>query len=290
MHQGGRSPGVVDQKEQTHALVAQLAEHPVQLAATGQIQTLVGVFQDEKIHAPGDLLQQAEFAGLSGAELAVAPVEQIVEGKQLDQVAMAVDVGEKGPGRGAGIKPVQEIGVVLAQLGFKNRLLALEREQPEVGGQTENVGTEVGCFPGDHVAELLYARAVAPDQTPGLTRFRVKPINAQPRTNQAFNLHHHMLLCTTGFAADGGDHCSPTMGGAADCRKILLEAAKRQERLRPAPGQRKPTLAFAKTSKGSVKIPRTSVKQITQRRRCAAGSRRRRTATFPLPRRYFTLQ
>ncbi len=186
----GNVAGIVDQEKNSQTLVPELCHYPVQILATGQVEPLVGIFQHQKGDTPGDLLQQAQFAGLAGAQLAVAPIQQTGQGKEVDQVMVALNIGEKITGRGAGIDPVEKVGVILAQFSLENRLLPLEREQAEVRRQLQAFGSNLGCFAGKDIAEPFYAGSVAADQAPGLAGQGGKMVDPQPLGGKMFDDNH----------------------------------------------------------------------------------------------------
>ena len=177
---GGNVAGIVDEDQQAQALVLQLRQDAVQFQATGLIKPLVGIFNQQRRDSPGNLLEQAEFPGLTGAQLPVAPVQGLIHRKERDQFPVLFGIGQKITGRGAGIDLVEEIGVILADFILENCLLPLERANAEVGRQPQQLGPEIDLFTGDHVAEQRQPRVVGANEAPGLLRPGNKLANMQP--------------------------------------------------------------------------------------------------------------
>ena len=105
--------------------------------ATGDIESLVGVFQDKEADAACDLLQEAKFASLARTELPVTTVKKITKTEEFNQRTMRFDMTEEGTSGSSRINPVEEIGVITAYFLLKDGLLSLERENADIGRQAE---------------------------------------------------------------------------------------------------------------------------------------------------------
>ena len=159
---------VANQEQQAHAPAVRLGQNPIKLLATGLIEPLEGAFDQQARSPPGEVGQQAKFASLAGTELTVASVEQIAQGKIVDQRSVRLDIGEKGAGGRARIDPVKKVGLVPTQFLLVEGLLLPERYDTGIGRPSQLCRPGSGFYAAEKIAEPIHAGTGVANTAPGL--------------------------------------------------------------------------------------------------------------------------
>ena len=183
--------GVADKEQKPHSPQVGFGQRSIKLLTACLVKPFERTLDHQTGGAAGEVGEQAEFTGLAGTELAVAPVKQVAHGKTLDQLPVGFDIGQKGAGRGTGVHAVKKIGVVPAQFVLVELLLPAEGNHPGVGRPAKASGPEADDRPPEEVAEPIHAGTRVADAAPGLARTGLEPLDTQAGDIKIANRQHH---------------------------------------------------------------------------------------------------